>query len=310
MLRASLVATLLLLTPSLLAQPKSDVEAKGMHGPVHTVVAQHQLDDESELHLDDEETFNEQGWLTEIKHYGLHNQLTDHTIFKRNGRRMIECDATWFVPAENAKRIVTSFEEHGFPSQQVTYNLDGSVRERMTVIYEETQIRELHYDGNGKLITTRTTSTVHDLNSPERHIEQRANGKPEAITDLHQTPQGLEIKQKLYKDGKLDDQNVRDIRPDATGSAVLHADGTTEVATTRHQDIHEMVNPDGSRQKSEFNESGQRIAQDDFDKDGKLTDRITYRYETDDHGNWTRRYQTRTANPNGSSITVRTITYY
>ncbi|MGZ4814117.1 MAG: hypothetical protein ACXVZV_01820 [Terriglobales bacterium] len=71
-----------------------------------------------------------------------------------------------------------------------------------------------------------------------------------------------------------------------------------------------MINPDGSRIKSRFNDLGQRIEEDRYDGSGKLAETTTYIYETDDHGNWTRRTTTRSSEPGSVTVTIRTFTYY
>ncbi|MGZ4814116.1 MAG: hypothetical protein ACXVZV_01815 [Terriglobales bacterium] len=228
-----LLPPLLLVASVFAQQPQPDVVAKGLHGKVHTLRVEGKRDNE-DVTIDDEETFNVEGWLTEIKRYGLNNQLMEHSIFKRDGRRMIELDLTRYLPKESAERIVTTCEEHGFPIQQIRYSLDGTVRERVQTEYEETQIRELHYDANNKLISTRTISTLHDPSSSDRHIEQRVNGTPEVITDIHRDDKAIEVHQKEYKDGKPS-QIARDIRPSGTTTALINADGSSWAGSSRFQ---------------------------------------------------------------------------
>jgi len=303
-----LLAVLLFVTPAFAQQPQPDVITKAMHGQVHTVRVEGKRDS-NEFTREAEETFNLEGWLTEMKRYGLNNQLMEHHLFKRQGARMIEHDMTRYLPAESAERIITTFEEHGFPLQQTTYSLDGSVRERMQVIYEEAQIRELHYDANDKLVTTRTISTVHDPNSPDRHIEQRVNGKPETITDIHRDGESITVRQKEFKDGAAA-QIARDIRPTGTTTAVVNSDGSSFAASSRFYDSDELVGPDGSRTKAKFDDLGQRIEEDRYDAAGKLTEATKYAYETDDRGNWTRRASVSSTEPNRLTIVIRTFTYY
>jgi len=303
-----LVAALLLFT-SAFAQPKPDVVVRAIHGKVHTVHVESKRGDDP-FTLEADQTFDPEGWLIEEKRYGLNNQLMLHQTFKRNGARVIEHDSTQYFPQEFAGRTVTTFEEHGFPIQQIKYTLDGTVRERMQVVYEETQIRELHYDSNDKLVSTRTISTLHDPDSPDRHIEQRVNGNPETITDVHKDGEHVEVKQKEYKDGEVSGQVMRDLHPGTSTTAIVRADGSSEASSTRNGEFDETIHPDGSRMKSKFNEAGLRVEQDDYDAAGKLTAKTTYAYETDEHGNWTRRTSVDSTDPGMLAVIVRTFTYY
>jgi hypothetical protein len=306
-----LLILVLLIHISSFAQPKPDVVVQGLHGSVHSV----RIDSRQgtkELQPESEQTFDSDGWITESREYGPEGKLKSINIFKRNGRRMIEADSTRYLPEDQAERIVTAFEEHGFPSQVVRYAPDGSVRERIVNDYQETEIRELHYDGSGQLVSTRTISTLHDPNSPDRHIEERVNGQPALITDLHQTADRVHVKQEKYNDGRLSEQIVRDIRSSGTSSATLYPDGSSWAASTRNEEFNQIINSDGSRWRSKFNEAGQTVEKDRYGASGKLTERVVFTYETDDHGNWTRR-ETRDFRENkliGTATETRSISYY
>lgn len=308
-MRSLVFVALLLATLCSFAQPDPDAVVKGLHGKVHSIRVEGSSDGSAELALV-EQTFNPEGWLTEEKVYGINNQVMTHTIFKRSGARIIECDSTTQFPPEDAKRIVTSFEEHGFPSQRVTYSLDGTLRERMTVVYEETQIRELHYDANDKLVSTRAISTLHDPDSRDRHVEQQLNGKTESVTDIHKNGDETEMKRRVYKDGQVSSNMAIDITKAGSSTVVVDSDGNSWASTTRNHDSDESMNPDGSRMKSKFNDLGQKVEEDRYNADGKLTERTNFAYETDEHGNWTRRTTTTSGQPGSASVLVRTIAYY
>jgi hypothetical protein len=192
--------------------------------------------------------------------------------------------------------------------------LDGTVKERIAIEYQETQIVERHYDGNDKLINTRTISTVHDTGSPDRHIEQKVNDRPEVTTDIHREGERTDVREQRFEsDGKLEERSARQLDSFGARGATLKANGssTSFITTMQCRDVSFRDNPRGSIHQR-CDEDGKAVEETIEGPDGKLETIIRFTYTTDENGNWTRRSAEsfRAGTNIGKAVTTREISYY
>jgi hypothetical protein len=307
-------ATVLCIVSPADSKPRISPEMRTMHGPVRSIHSETRMvtpdgQQASQPYLQEDRSFNRDGWSTEdVKN--VRGEKSEEWIWRREGSIILSQETTFFTGPRAHKEVQTN-DAQGRPMELLISTLDGTLKERTVRQYEPGGIRELTYDGSGKLLDDTFRTEKEERTDGGVVTQTSANGKPERVV----SKQGPRTEVIYYSsDGTVKGRRVIEADKNEEHGVMTEKDGfedayTKDSAGTR-QDI--QIDPKGSRLVSTFSPNG--VKREYYDQNGKLLKTTTTSYDRyDEHGNWVHSTEYITqpnSQPRVQSVTTRDISYY
>jgi YD repeat-containing protein len=303
-----------------------EATAVGLKGRVHTVRTEdfsNENGESRESRGSTLEVYDRHGYQLEIYRYKPDGSLWVHTIFSRNGEKILKMQTTGAAPFENVS-VQNVFDSDGSIIETDTYDADGvltkkSLNEFLEKRTESNTYRSIEMAG-ADAVNTREVVESTDHKTGITHQIATMNGKPETDWVIQRDGDGVPEKDKIiYADGSY---NERERRPDGTTVEDRYSASTkshTYQTSDKRGNLTEVVQRSDSdyiRCTYSYDETGRPTGQTNYDVYGKILDKTTTEYQDDSSGNWTEKkgivWDT-TSEPMKQKMVVtslRTINYY
>ena len=318
-----LVLILILLAPH--PSRSQEAAASGLKGPVHSVLTQDFGDENggSDKPLGSaHETYDAQGYQSEIFRYKPDGSLWAHTIITRKGNQIFKSQTLGTGPSESFS-VENIFDAKGRVIETDEYDGYGILKKKTTRKSEDrphsSTTRWIETNGDG----AEKTGEAIETTDPESGVTRQVftmDGKLKSDWLIQRDGNGVAEKDKIiFPDGSY---SARERRSD--GSTVedrYHA--ATQSHTYQESDaqghpIEVIEKSDSSylRCTYSFDQAGRPTGQINYDALGKIVDKTTTEYTDDSFGNWIEMkvflWDTKsdTANQKIARTTRRFISYY
>ena len=314
-------------------QPAKNSEAcgAGLRGPVHTVLNEglnYPDDSRVERGNSDLSVYDRQGYLIEEYHYDETGTLRSHVKYTRDGWRILRTEGVSSVPSESGI-VVNLFNSDGQMTGKETYDGGGVLISRTESAFSKDKNggsgfaeKTTSADGStamrvGKTVEqtdpetglshlTQTITTNHVAQRDDWLIQQDHDGKTRAFAVTH--PDGSFESRENKPDGSIVEHSYY-------APTKFHRFQTTNA---KGQIVELIDEPEGAFQKTiyRYDDAGRQIEDANYDRSGKLLQRITTTYTDDGYGNWIEARQDRwnqiqgPAAPKLFRLARRLITYY
>lgn len=307
------------------SKAKTDVELRGLQGPVRSVHSETRLftpDGQPETrrfvrrfscvvptNQQEDISFDRDGWITEIVRYAA-GIKTEDLIFRRNGWIILSQETTFFTGPKARKEVQTN-DAQGRPMELLISTLSGTLLERTERQYGTGGIRELTYDGSGKLLDDTLRTEKEERIDGGLVQRTSANGNLESVV----TRQGTRSQAIRYSsDGTVKLRSIFETGNNEAYGGITTKDGFESAFTRDTAGNNFQISHDPKVGWTVTTSSRSSIKREHSDQNGNLLNTVTTSYDQyDQHGSWIHSTDSTTvpnSEPRVDSDTTRTITYY